>query len=439
MKIRLLKEWTNGETVYPVGQLLKSSDIDGQSLIDKGIAEVYEAKKDDVVEISPVSSGMDKDELAGTIKELMAEINKASVDETKETDEFAKTGGFKNMADFAKHVHKAQDGRSMSDELKKWNSYAKAPSGLGETVDADGGFLVPVEFRNQLMKNSLEASIVEPRSTVIPMSSSSIKIPIVNESTHNGSVYGGVVIYRPAEAAQHTASAPKFGNITLSLHKMVGLCYVTDELLEDSPISLQPLLTTMFSEAIAFQKDDDFINGSGANEALGVINAPCLVTQDEETGQADTTINTENIVNMWSRLRPRSMANAVWLANSDTFPQLATMTLDVGTGGAPVGLVQNVAGSPAMTLMGRPLMLTEHCQTLGQVGDILLCDWRQYLIGQKSSGMETATSIHLRFDYAETAFRFVVRYDGQPWEASPLTPKNSTITLGSFIALAARE
>ena len=80
----------------------------------------------------------------------------------------------------------------------------------------------------------------------------------------------------------------------------------TDELLEDSPISLQPLLTTMFSEAIAFQKDDDFINGTGAGMALGVLNAPGTISQAKETGQAADSIVTENIVKMWSRLKSRS-------------------------------------------------------------------------------------------------------------------------------------
>jgi len=142
---------------------------------------------------------------------------------------------------------------------------------------------------------------------------------------------------------------------------------------------------------------------------------------------------------MWSRMRPSGQANAVWLTAPDAFPTLATLSMSVGTGGIAVGLVQNAQNAPGQTLLGRPLILTEHADTIGDNGDIILGDWRQYLIGQKAGAtLQAATSIHLKFDYDETAFRFVMRYDGQPWEKSAFTPKRSTITLGSFIYLAER-
>lgn len=48
-------------------------------------------------------------------------------------------------------------------------------------------------------------------------------------------------------------------------------------------------------------------------------------------------------------------------------------------------------------------------------------------------------SIHLRFDYGETAFRFMFEIDGQPWIAEPLTPfKGSANTLSPFVTLATR-
>ena len=176
---------------------------------------------------------------------------------------------------------------------------------------------------------------------------------------------------------------------------------------------------------------------------MGVLNAPCLVSQTKESGQAAKTIVTENIVNMWSRLMSRSQMNAIWLANMDTFPMLATLTLNVGTGGTSVGLLQastgGVTGAPLQTLLGRPLALTEHCQTLGTKGDLILADFGQYLVGQKAGGgVSTASSIHLKFLEDEIAFRFTLRVDGQPWLKSALTPKHSSKTLSPFVALNTR-
>ncbi len=296
---------------------------------------------------------------------------------------------------------------------------------------------MPTEFRNQLMKDTLAASITIPRSTVIPMATNTVKIPVVNESTRATSVYGGIIIYRPGEGIQKTSSKPIFGQVTLSLHKLVGLCFASDELIEDSAISLAPLLVTMFSEANAFQQDNDHINGSGANQALGVLNAPATITQDKEDGQAALSIVPQNLFKMESRLKSRSWGNAVWFASQNTLPALRELVINVGTGGAVLPLFNKSGDS--MTLDGFPLIITEHCAALGTVGDIILGDWRQYLVGQKAAGLQVATSIHLRFDYDEQAFRFVMRSDGQPWEISARTPKNGGDTLGSFIVTETRS
>ena len=347
-------------------------------------------------------------------------------------------GGFKSLAHFARDIARASvPGSGVSRELASWS--AKTAGFMEEGDDAQGGYTVPPGFRDTILKNSLETAIVKPRATVIPMATSSVKIPYVNETSQASSVYGGVAIYRGTEGSQITASNPTFGQVELSLHKVTGLVYVSSELLEDSPVSMGPLLTAMFAEAISFQEDDDYINGTGAGMPLGVLAAPCTITVDAEAAQAADSIQWANIIKMWSRLHPRSANRAVWLANPDTFPQLATMSQSVGDTAVPVYLPANgAAAAPYGTLMGRPLILTKKCQTLGDRGDIALVDFSQYLLGTKAKGLAVAQSIHLRFDYDQTAFRFTLRYDGQPWWPAPLTPKYSTATLSPFVTLAER-
>jgi HK97 family phage major capsid protein len=112
----------------------------------------------------------------------------------------------------------------------------------------------------------------------------------------------------------------------------------------------------------------------------------------------------------------------------------------VGTGGAlvympPGGLSQAAYGS----LYGIPVMPIEYAATLGTVGDIILADLSAYASGTQG-GVDSAMSMHLRFDYAETAFRFMFAVDGQPWLASPITPyKGGSNTLSPFVALATRS
>jgi HK97 family phage major capsid protein len=455
-KIRLLKEWKNGEETLSEGQLLGMSEDDAKALVDKGIAELYEPRAGDIVEAVKLNAdpGVTKEDILEVVNEILAKNSQFQAnqeDATTQEEKFLLTGGFKGIAHFAQEIARTTVNRKETPMLSTWNKAiadavkAQGPDGDGlqEGVGPDGGFLVPTEFRNTLMRNTLEASILLNRATRIPMATNQIAIPVVVDASHASSVFGGIIIYRPAEGAEITKSKPKFGRIELKLSKLAAVAYVTSEMLEDSPISMEPLLGSMFSEAMAFQIDEDIVNGTGVGQAMGILNGPSLVTVAIESEQADLTILTQNIIKMWSRIMSRSHGNAIWLANQDCFPQLASLEQAVGTGGSTAGLLQTatngVTGAPLMTLLGRQLFLTEHAQTLGDVGDIILADMRQYLVGEKAGGaIKTATSIHLKFLEDEVAFRFTTRLDGQPWEKTALTPKHSTATLSSFVTLAAR-
>jgi HK97 family phage major capsid protein len=148
----------------------------------------------------------------------------------------------------------------------------------------------------------------------------------------------------------------------------------------------------------------------------------------------------ENVLNMWSRMWARSRANAVWLVNQDVEPQLYTMALNVGTGGAPVYLpAAGASAAPYATLFGRPVIHVEYCATMGTTGDILLMDFSQYALADKG-GIQSAMSMHVNFLYDETVFRFVYRVDGQPlWNAALTPASGSANTLSPYVALATRS
>ena len=328
-------------------------------------------------------------------------------------------------------------------KLRAWeNAVQKIAGTMNEGDMSQGGYLVPDEFANQLLITALEDSIVKARATKIPMQTNRIGIPAVVDSNHNTNYFGGIIPAKTAEHASKTPTKPQLNRVYLTLHKLTGFVYVTDELLEDSPLSIPPLLNTLFGGAIAFEEDDAYLQGTGVNMPLGAFNAgnPCLITQAIEPAQPINTILWQNIVNMWSRLHPRSMAKAVWVANNECFPQLASMSMAVGAGGVPVYMPANgLAGGPFGTLMGRPLFLSEKMQGLTTAGDIGVGDFSQYLVAEKAGGgIKTATSMHYHFNYDEQTFRWVLRYDGQPWWLSDLTPKRGTATLSPFVILAVR-
>ena len=355
------------------------------------------------------------------------------------------TGGFSCISEFAKAVALASPdmGGNVDKRLKNFdarNFKAAGDPTLEEGDPAAGGYLVPTEFRNQVLRREEAISPFVNQATIIPMQTSSIDIPYVNGFNEAGGVVdGGIQWLWTAEKAAHTAKRPDFGMVSLKLKTLVGLCYGTDQLLEDSPISMEGILMSGFANGLNNEKMRVFMHGSGAGQPRGITNDKALVVVAKEAAQKAATIKFENVIKMLAQFYGDS---GVWIINRQCLPQLCSMSLVVGTGGVPVFMPANgVAGAMFPTLFGFPIQWAKHGKALGTQGDITLVDPSQYLVGQKAGaagGVKTAVSIHLKFDYAQTAFRLIARMDGQGWWPQAFIGPESPDALSPFVQLATR-
>jgi HK97 family phage major capsid protein len=112
------------------------------------------------------------------------------------------------------------------------------------------------------------------------------------------------------------------------------------------------------------------------------------------------------------------------------------LSIAVGTGGVPVYLpAGGVSAQPYSTLFGRPVVPIEQCPTLGDTGDIMLCDFGQYMACDKG-GIQNDVSMHVQFLTDQQVFRAIYRFDGQPTLGSAITPfSGSSNTLSHFVKL----
>ena len=324
--------------------------------------------------------------------------------------------------------------------LQKLSNVRDFMNSFGSEDPGSGGFLIPEIMRSELLQLALEQAIVRSRATVIPMSTLSVPIPTVDDTSHVSSVLGGIQFYWAEEASSLTESTATFGRVTLTAKKLAGFFKVPNELLNDAP-AFSAFFDTRVPAGLAWFEDNAFMNESGVGAPLGFISCPASVSVSAVSGQATKTILWENIVQMYSQMLPTSHANAVWIASHDTFPQLATMALAVGTGGGPVwigGWSQPGSDLPPMNILGRPVIFTEKVGPLGTTGDINYVDLSYYLIGDRQQ-VEVSASEHAFFQNDQTAYKLIERVDGRPWIQSALTPhNNSTSTLSPFIQLATR-
>jgi len=303
---------------------------------------------------------------------------------------------------------------------------------FSSTVPSEGGFLVPETLRSELLRVSLETSIVRPRARVVPMETLRVPFPAIDSTSNVSSVFGGIVGYWTEEAAALTASQASFGRVVLDAKKLTAYTEVPNELIADSLISFQAFMDEIFPEALGFYEDLAFINGTGVGEPLGFLKGSGLVTVTEN---AANVVKFEDVVAMYSRMLPSSLGRAVWVASIDVFPQLAAMVVPGGAAPNAVWLSNGqVVEGPPMSILGRPVIFTEKVPKLGTTGALSFVDFGFYLLGDRQV-MSAMSSPHFKFSNDVTAYRIVERVDGRPWLQSAITPKNSSATLSAYVTL----
>lgn len=344
-------------------------------------------------------------------------------------------GKFKDIGEFAASVWHHQQNSALLAKRQEILNYQ-------ERVPAEGGYLVPEEFRAEILRVALESSIVRPRARVLPMGSKTLTIPKVDSTSNATSVYGGVIVYRTEEGADLVATNASFGASKLEVTKQTALAVTTNELVRDAAGGFSLFLEEIMPEAMAFAEDVDFLTGTGSGEPLGALAAAntALISVAKETSQVGATIVWQNVVKMFARMLPSSLKNAVWIVTPDALPEIYTQGLVVGTGGGPTMIGEGKGSlTPPNTILGLPLIVSEKAPAvLGTQGDISLVDFGMYLIGDRQS-MEMTSSSDRYFEADKTAFKIVQRNDGRPWLDSAITPQNGGPSLSPFVQLAVRS
>lgn len=342
------------------------------------------------------------------------------------TDKFASPGEFLAAV-------KASSLRGPSQSIDKrlvphptrWNTAGSDEHGTYS--DPHGGYLVPAEYSPGV--ETLD-NIADPTGQfvrVVQASQPTVHIPTRFPQGDRETASGdGLTVKRRLETSTASTSVAKFAQITLSPRELGGYAYATNQLIKYSGAEFQQILATAFREEIAWRTLAERLSGTGVGEAQGVTDASATIVISKGGSQASDTITHSNIVDMISRCW--KYENAIWLGNHDTISQLLNL-YDAQNNPRWFGDME--------WFYGRPIRFTEHAQTLGNQGDLVLGCWTEYVIAV-IGGFQGEVSIHCRFIERESCFHFWLESDGAPWWQTPRTPANGTSTLSPFIVLEPR-
>ena len=475
MLIKLLKEWKSGKDTFDTGQVLDVDDeIVAKSLISDEIAELHIEEKeapgpepkdgdntgDDVTNADKsagpdVTARLDALEVANktlhtanqTQAAELARLNqikskRPKIVNVKDRLKDDPNGGFRSLGHFIRDC-KAACRSKESSELRTWNGTVKAAgTGMAAADGWEGGYTLPPAFSQRLNDRVLENSVVRPLANKMPMTSRSANLIAVDDTDHSSSLmFGGMAAYWKSEEKQLTETRPAFTESELTLHKLTVMGYVSGEMLDWSPESLDSWLPDKMIQTAAWKEDDGFISGSGAGQPLGILNCPCVIEQAAEVGQTADSITFENVINMKSRVwRGGGSKKLLWIANRTIEPWLYQLNMKIGTAGESVSLFRPPAtqdGTGSETLAGIPITFTEKASAAGTVGDLVLVNLDEYYIGDATAKNRTDRSMGLKFDYDQVAYKVIMYTGGTcPWRTT-FQPKNGD-TLAPIVTLATR-
>ena len=421
----------------------------------KATLENAEASAEDLQESRrKIDEAKQLQERAASLREILVKGTEIATKVGKQAEVLA-PGKFMSFGHYLYHVGQAGNIRyrgPIDPRLRVFNDRAE-PQGLGiegksgwpeadkatmvEHTGARGGFLVPPEYLPTLYAVEAEANVVRRLATIIPMARRQINMPSVDQTDTTAGKphwFGGMVADWVEEGGEKSKSEPEFRQIELVAHKLVVYSRASDELMEDNAVGLAAFLNSPmgFTGAINWEEEYCFLQGTGAGQPLGIILAGATITVARAAGG---TVGIADLANMLQAFLMTG-GRGVWMITQSA---LATLLQISG----PVGNLSYVfmpsarEGVPSL-LFGMPIYWTEKVPVLGTAGDVCLCNWPYYLIGDRKRTTIESTNIE-RFRHDETSWRCVHRVDGQPWLSAPLTLQDGSTQISPFVILGDKD
>lgn len=196
---------------------------------------------------------------------------------------------------------------AMVDALR--TNFRKVSDVLQEGVDADGGYLVPVEYDNRLIQVLEEENIMRALATKI---------------TTSGEHKINIAATTPAALWVEEGGALTFGDATfdqkfVDSHKLHVAIKVTEELLYDSAFDLEKYILTQFGKALANAEEDAFLNGDGKGKPYGVFDT---TTGGTKAGNLAADIKADDIFDLIYKLKRPYRKGASFIMNDKTIAQI---------------------------------------------------------------------------------------------------------------------
>lgn len=108
--------------------------------------------------------------------------------------------------------------------------------------------------------------------------------------------------------------ADDFTRITVHNNKLATIMRASREFVHDAAFDIEDYIIKAFAQAFSEAEDSAFINGTGENEPLGILDD----TSGAETGVTASSISFDSVIELFFSVDKQYRKNAVWLMNDNT-------------------------------------------------------------------------------------------------------------------------
>ena len=421
---------------FKKGDVVEMDEKTAEALCKAGITaeqEKPEENEEDVEDKIEKALEARDNKLISTITKAMASEIKVKMPAT------AKSHDDESFGDFLQCIGRMGSNNASGEmKTKAHNKLRDAyKSTMSEGSNADGGYTVPVEYAKELLYVPGYDTAIWDKIKKRPMGSKTQILPALNQtispSAGQSAFYGGVTIGFNAEGiAPANNTQPEFLQVALVANKLLATTVVSNELLDDSIISIQELIKDLFVQATNWYLDWNVLSGGASNgQFTGIVNHAATVVVHRSTAGE---VLLQDLAKMYASLTPRSRKNAIWLFNPIVWQQLIMLGSVGGAAAHYVWLGNDAQGGLGAKLFGLEMRPTEILPTLGTSGDAMLVDPAYFACGVRQE-MQIDSSPHYLFPADQIVYRLKMRACGLPQITAPIDLEGGGV-VSPFVQLA---
>lgn len=264
---------------------------------------------------------------------------------------------------------------------------------LSEGTDAEGGYLVPQEFYNELIVERDSSIMMRNEVKVIQMKRDAIELP-----KH----IGKPVVTWTGENVTKSTTTLNFSRPTLTAYKMAAILYMSDELNEDAAFNMQQIVISEFNTALNEKEELAILQGTGTSQPEGIF-----VNSSVGSRTASTTLSFDDIINLEFSLPQKYRRGAKFVIDSVKIPRYLRKLKD--NDGRYLWQDPVASGQPA-TFHGYPVLMSDFAPT----DEILFANLKEaYWLGDRHQmRVKVTQDSDTTFEKDQTGIRVVQRIGG---------------------------